>query len=93
MKRRMTIIAAALAAIDAGRHRLRARRTGLGRRPWTGSGLRPRSRDMRGATPEQMSQYRTQRLAELKGALKLQPNQVAAWDAYEAKLPPPSRRA
>ncbi len=86
MTRRLTIIAAALAASMLAATAYAHGGPGWGGGPGQGPGYGPGRGDMRGATPEQMTQHRTQRLAELKGALKLQPNQVAAWDAYEARL-------
>lgn len=40
---------------------------------------------MRGMRAERMPEIAAQRLAGVKDALKLQPGQVAAWDAFEAK--------
>lgn len=76
MKARMTLIALALAGAVAATGALA--HGGFG--PGHGAGQGPGARGP--ATPEQV----TQRLAPLKDALKLQPNQLAAWNAYEGKI-------
>jgi hypothetical protein len=82
MKSRMTMIAAALAASMLAATAYAHGGHGWGGGPGPGAGRG----DMRGPAPEQMAQRMTERLTALKGALKLQPNQTAAWDAYEAKV-------
>jgi hypothetical protein len=74
MKARMTLIALALAGAVATTGALA--HGGMGYGPHGGPGMRGP------ATPEQA----TQRLAPLKDALKLQPNQMAAWNAFEGKV-------
>jgi hypothetical protein len=93
MKARMTMIAATLAASMLAATAYAHGGPGWGGGPGQGPGYGPGRGDMRGdmrgemrAAPEQMAQQMTQRLASLKGALMLQPSQIAAWDAYEARL-------
>jgi hypothetical protein len=74
MNARTKLIAVALvAALAAGTALAHG---GMGHGPHGGPGARGP------LTPEQV----TQRLAPLKDALKLQPNQQGAWNAYEARI-------
>jgi hypothetical protein len=49
-----------------------------------GPGMGPHGGRMEGRGPQ--AEQMGQRLAALKAALNLQPNQMAAWDAFEAKV-------
>ena len=53
--------------------------------PMGGPGAAGGPGGMRGMRGERMPEIAAQRLAGVKDALKLQPGQVAAWDAFEAK--------
>jgi hypothetical protein len=76
MKARMTLIALTLAGALTTTGAMAYGVYGPGRGAGYGPGVRAP------ATPEQV----TQRLAPLKDALKLQPDQMAAWNAFEGKV-------